>query len=331
MLLLHETDVLAHPLRSATSQSWMCLQVVMCSGVLKNGSLRVVRNGIGMIEQASVELPGIKGMWNLRATAMDAFDKYLMLSFVGETRILAINEDDELDEAEVAGFNQQSQVWQSHVHSCDCLADCTDRWMDDQGGQSFDLLKLIYSYHAGWPALSCSLGALCRRTSALCTAPKTQHVAGPAAWKFLHMPQYLFAQLGEWRCDEAAILSSCTGTGDSCVVSICAQTLCCANTVDDGLLQVTPQDVRVVDAAMGALVHQWTAPAGLHINTASASPTQVSFPSLLLFSGQPNHYNTAYPLPGACKMSILRWVDCRQHLGDRQPGCQPTSVPTVIV
>lgn len=109
----------------------MCLQVVMCSGVLNNGSLRVVRNGIGMIEQASVELPGIKGMWNLRATAMDAFDKYLVLSFVGETRILAINEDDELDEAEVAGFNQQSQVWQSHIHSYDWLADCMDRWMDD--------------------------------------------------------------------------------------------------------------------------------------------------------------------------------------------------------
>ncbi|CAL5227828.1 g10856 [Coccomyxa viridis] len=136
-------------------------QVVMCSGVMKDGSLRIVRNGIGMIEQASVELPGIKGMWNLRATNMDAFDKYLVLSFVGETRVLAINEDDELDEAEVAGFNQQSQ------------------------------------------------------------------------------------------------------------------TLCCANTLDDGLLQVTPQDVRVVDAGTGALVHQWKAPAGLQINTASASPTQV--------------------------------------------------------
>lgn len=87
-----------------------CAQVVMCSGVMSDGSLRIVRNGIGMIEQASVELPGIKGMWALRASAMDAFDKYLVLSFVGETRILAINEDDELDEAELAGFNSQSQV-----------------------------------------------------------------------------------------------------------------------------------------------------------------------------------------------------------------------------
>ena len=96
------------------------------------------------------------------------------------------------------------------------------------------------------------------------------------------------------------------GLSDLCVVLICAQTLCCANTVDDGLLQVTPQDVRVVDAATGALVHQWTAPAGLHINTASASPTQVSFLYLLLYSGQLNHYITAHHLPGACKLRILR-------------------------
>ena len=54
------------------------------------------------------------------------------------------------------------------------------------------------------------------------------------------------------------------------------QTLCCANTVDDGLLQVTSSDVRVVDAGTGALVHAWNAPAGLQINTASASPSQVT-------------------------------------------------------
>ena len=33
-------------------------QVVTCSGKDHNSSLRIVRNGIGMIEQAAVELPG---------------------------------------------------------------------------------------------------------------------------------------------------------------------------------------------------------------------------------------------------------------------------------
>ena len=77
---------------------------------MADGSLRIVRNGIGMLEQATVELPGIKGMWALRATHMDAFDTYLVISFVGETRILAINADDELDEAELPGFSADAQV-----------------------------------------------------------------------------------------------------------------------------------------------------------------------------------------------------------------------------
>jgi hypothetical protein len=41
---------------------------------------------------------------------MDAYDTHLVLSFVGETRFLALNEDDELDEAEIRGFDATSQV-----------------------------------------------------------------------------------------------------------------------------------------------------------------------------------------------------------------------------
>ena len=43
-----------------TSTGWIGPygQVVTCSGVSKDGSLRVVRNGIGIHEQATIELPG---------------------------------------------------------------------------------------------------------------------------------------------------------------------------------------------------------------------------------------------------------------------------------
>ncbi len=40
----------------------------------------------------------------------DAFDKYLVLTFVGETRVLAITDDDELDEAQLPGFDGDAQV-----------------------------------------------------------------------------------------------------------------------------------------------------------------------------------------------------------------------------
>jgi len=41
---------------------------------------------------------------------VDAFDTYLVLTFVGETRVLAITPDDELDEAELPGFDADAQV-----------------------------------------------------------------------------------------------------------------------------------------------------------------------------------------------------------------------------
>ena len=41
---------------------------------------------------------------------MDAYDKYLVLTFVGETRVLAINPEDELDEMELPGFDAGAQT-----------------------------------------------------------------------------------------------------------------------------------------------------------------------------------------------------------------------------
>ncbi|KAK2658143.1 hypothetical protein Ddye_004676 [Dipteronia dyeriana] len=60
-------------------------QVVTCSGPYKDGSLRIVRNGIGINEQASMELQGITGMWSLRPSTDDPFDTFLVVSFFGET------------------------------------------------------------------------------------------------------------------------------------------------------------------------------------------------------------------------------------------------------
>uniref|UniRef100_A0A7S2S558 DNA damage-binding protein 1 n=1 Tax=Mucochytrium quahogii TaxID=96639 RepID=A0A7S2S558_9STRA len=79
-------------------------QVVTCSGAFKDGSLRVVRNGIGIDEQASVELPGIRGMWSLRDSFKSNYDRYLVQTFTSETRVLVI-EDEELSETEISGFN----------------------------------------------------------------------------------------------------------------------------------------------------------------------------------------------------------------------------------
>eukprot|EP01105_Mastigella_eilhardi_P017926 TRINITY_DN4133_c0_g1_i1.p1 TRINITY_DN4133_c0_g1~~TRINITY_DN4133_c0_g1_i1.p1 ORF type:complete len:1128 (+),score=278.84 TRINITY_DN4133_c0_g1_i1:36-3419(+) len=86
-------------------------QVVTCSGAFSDGSLRIIRNGIGINQQACLDdLPGIRGLWSLRSPATPTLDTYLVVSFVGETRMLALSAQSEMEEVEVPGFDMQSQT-----------------------------------------------------------------------------------------------------------------------------------------------------------------------------------------------------------------------------
>jgi len=100
-------------------------QVVTCSGNGKDGSLRVVRNGIGINEQASIELSGIKGMWSLRPTTNGAHDKYLVQSYINETRVLAID-GEEMEETTIAGFEPGTSLFCRNMIG-DCIVQATER------------------------------------------------------------------------------------------------------------------------------------------------------------------------------------------------------------
>jgi len=60
-------------------------QLVTCSGAFKEGSLRIIRNGIGIHEHASIDLAGVKGIWPLRVDS-EKYDDMIVMSFVGQTR-----------------------------------------------------------------------------------------------------------------------------------------------------------------------------------------------------------------------------------------------------
>ena len=87
--------------------------MMTCSGAYKDGSLRVVRNGIGVREEADIELPGIQGVWSLKDSADSEFHKMLVQTFATETRILALEKSEEeedegamqLAECTIAGFD----------------------------------------------------------------------------------------------------------------------------------------------------------------------------------------------------------------------------------
>ncbi|XP_066157615.1 DNA damage-binding protein 1 [Euwallacea fornicatus] len=84
-------------------------QLVTCSGAFKEGSLRIIRNGIGIQEHASIDLMGIKGMWSLQANG-EKMDDTLVLAFVGQTRILTLN-GEEVEETDIPGFTSEQQTF----------------------------------------------------------------------------------------------------------------------------------------------------------------------------------------------------------------------------
>lgn len=75
-------------------------QVVTASGTSRAGSIRLIRNGIGMNEYASVEMPGIQAMWSVREAYTSRQDAYLVQSFVGQTRVLGVTTVEADEDAE---------------------------------------------------------------------------------------------------------------------------------------------------------------------------------------------------------------------------------------
>nr|CAB3236585.1 DNA damage-binding protein 1 [Phallusia mammillata] len=85
-------------------------QLVTCSGAFKEGSLRIIRNGIGIQEHASIDLPSISGLWPLQV--LDDSDKFdtLVMSFVGHSRVLRLS-GEEVEETELYGFDDERQTF----------------------------------------------------------------------------------------------------------------------------------------------------------------------------------------------------------------------------
>lgn len=53
-------------------------------------------------------------MWSLRSSTDDVYDTFLVVSFISETRILAMNLEDELEETKIEGFDSQVQTLFCH-------------------------------------------------------------------------------------------------------------------------------------------------------------------------------------------------------------------------
>ena len=68
--------------------------------------MRIIRNGIGIQEMASIDLFGIKGVWSLKLDSAPPhfYHNVLVLSFVGQTRMLRLS-GEEVEEFDIPGFS----------------------------------------------------------------------------------------------------------------------------------------------------------------------------------------------------------------------------------
>ncbi|GMR48304.1 hypothetical protein PMAYCL1PPCAC_18499, partial [Pristionchus mayeri] len=83
--------------------------VVTCSGGYKDGSLRIIRNGIGIEECANVDLPGVKGLFSLSVSSH--LHDFLVVSLSHETHILQIC-GEELEDTNIEGLEtDEATLW----------------------------------------------------------------------------------------------------------------------------------------------------------------------------------------------------------------------------
>lgn len=80
----------------------VCWQLVTCSGAFCDGSLRVVRNGIGINQLAELDITGVQGLWPLAPAGRNTsggggssgdsavFDSVLAVSLLGQTAFLSV-------------------------------------------------------------------------------------------------------------------------------------------------------------------------------------------------------------------------------------------------
>lgn len=86
-------------------------QLVTCSGHYKDGSLRIIRNGIGINERSFMDLPDIKGVWSLKIGKDQVKDNYLLLTFIEDSYLWLCEPDGGFDNVvEQDGFDREQRT-----------------------------------------------------------------------------------------------------------------------------------------------------------------------------------------------------------------------------
>lgn len=119
-------------------------QLVTCSGHLKDGTLRIIRNGIGLNEKSSIDLASIRGVWSLKIGERHVKDNYILITFLIDSFLWLCEDDgDFYNCVEDDGFDRNIrtvlcanvahdliiQVTQTHIRViCSITKKLLDKW-----------------------------------------------------------------------------------------------------------------------------------------------------------------------------------------------------------
>ncbi len=120
-------------------------QVVTCSGMGKDGSLRVIRNGIGITEQASADLPGIKAMFSLRRHLGDEYHSFIMQSFMSETRTLELLGEFDMAPTSLSPLDENKPT----LHAANVVGDQIVQ-VTDEGVRLLDCVTMSGNPNPAW-------------------------------------------------------------------------------------------------------------------------------------------------------------------------------------
>ena len=102
-------------------------QLITASGVGRCGTLRIIRNGVGIQEFASIDLPGIKGLWALNCNpTLSSKHDTLLLSFVGSTLYLRLDAEEVSEIPAIQGFEADEQTLYAGNLGSEFLIQITD-------------------------------------------------------------------------------------------------------------------------------------------------------------------------------------------------------------
>ncbi|CAO3646398.1 unnamed protein product [Cunninghamella blakesleeana] len=102
-------------------------QLITCSGASKNSSLRIIRSGVGLNQLATIEISGVKDTWTLRESFLDKFSNILMMTFVNETRLIQLKDNDIIPLLQYSAFNLNQRTIAAGNMIDDVMIQITER------------------------------------------------------------------------------------------------------------------------------------------------------------------------------------------------------------